>query len=205
MATRKKAAPAATEDAELADKVKSLTHDMLLAGIGAWSRSRSGAADGGKGLPDFAALVAEGRKAEPTLKTSMQKTWDEWKQQSQAFDARKRFGLDGDKLRSAFDERVGAAISSLGLPTRGELDALKAKLGELLGERAPARKSAARKAPAKKAAAKRAPAKKTPAAKAPARKAPARKAPAKTARAAAAKKAPAAGKAAARGSKAGRP
>lgn len=150
MATRKKPTP---ETKPSLEKIKSFSHDVLLAGIGAWARSRSGESRKGKGLPDFATLVKEGRKAEPEVKASMQKTWDEWKQKSQSLGSGNRFAMSGDKLRSAFDERVSAAIGSLGLPTRKEIEALKAKIDSLQAERTPARRRAAKKAAPRKATA----------------------------------------------------
>lgn len=150
-------------EAKPLQKVKSFSHDLLLAGIGAWASSRDKKkSDKDKGLPDFATLVREGRKAEPELKASLHKTWDEWKDKS----SNSRLSKSGDQLRGVFDERVSSAITGLGLPTRKEIDALEAKVNRLLGEQAGGRgsKAAAKKtAAAKPAAAK--PAAKKPAAK----------------------------------------
>lgn len=182
MASRKKTQQAAA-DAPSLDKIKNLTHDLLLAGIGAWVTSRDrkqGEKDGKgkkgekdeKGLPDFATLVSEGRKAEPGLKASMQKTWDEWKEKSQNLGAGDRLAQGGSRLRGAFDERVSSAIGGLGLPTRKEVEALEAKVDRLLGARAPARRAAAKKAAApRKPAAKKVATKKAAKKAAPARRA----------------------------------
>lgn len=167
MNTRKKTKPA--EPASM-EKIKSVSHDLLLAGIGAWVHSRKSKGEGkgsgkgkgkSEGMPDYATLVSEGRKAEPEFKASMQKTWDEWKAKTQSLGSGNRFSVSGDRLRGAFDERVSSAIGGLGLPTRKEMDALQAKVDRLLEARQPGRRKAAAKkaAPAaKKAAAKRAPA-----------------------------------------------
>lgn len=155
-------------EAKPLQKVKNFSHDLLLAGIGAWASSRDKKkSDKDKGLPDFATLVREGRKAEPELKASLHKTWDEWKDKS----SNSRLSKSGDQLRGVFDERVSSAITGLGLPTRKEIDALEAKVNRLLGEqaggrgsKAAAKKTAAAKPAAKKPAAKKAAAKKAAAA-----------------------------------------
>lgn len=176
MATRKKTTKAETKADTKADakskakakdkpsleKVKNFSHDLLLAGIGAWASSRDKKkSDKDKGLPDFATLVREGRKAEPELKASLQKTWDEWKEKS----SNSRLSKGGGQLRGVFDERVSSAISGLGLPTRKEIDALEAKVDKLMREKGGGRAGATKAAAAKKAA----PAKK---ASAPAKRAP---------------------------------
>lgn len=150
-------------EAKPLQKVKSFSHDLLLAGIGAWASSRDKKkSDKDKGLPDFATLVREGRKAEPELKASLHKTWDEWKDKS----SNSRLSKSGDQLRGVFDERVSSAITGLGLPTRKEIDALEAKVNRLLGEQAGGRgsKAAAKKTAAAKPAAKKPAAKKAAAA-----------------------------------------
>lgn len=142
--TTKASKAAKVDDAQALQKVKTFSHDLLLAGIGAWASSRDRdrkTATKDKGLPDFATLVREGRKAEPELKASLQKTWDEWKEKSQT----SRLSKSGDQLRGVFDERVSAAISGLGLPTRKEIDALAAKVDRLMGQKAAAGKPAAKK------------------------------------------------------------
>jgi poly(hydroxyalkanoate) granule-associated protein len=144
-----------SDGAQPLQKVKTLSHDLLLAGIGAWVSSRDKKkSDKDKGLPDFATLVREGRKAEPELKASLQKTWDEWKEKSSS----SRLSKSGDQLRGVFDERVSSAITGLGLPTRKEIDALEAKVDRLMNERSDGRgsKAAAKKPAAKKPAAKKA-------------------------------------------------
>lgn len=138
-----------TKDKPSLEKVKNFSHELLLAGIGAWASSRDKKkSDKDKGLPDFATLVREGRKAEPELKASLQKTWDEWKEKS----SNSRLSKSGGQLRGVFDERVSSAISGLGLPTRKEIDALEAKVDRLLGERSGGRGAAGKSAGAKKAA-----------------------------------------------------
>ena len=150
-------------EAKPLQKVKNFSHDLLLAGIGAWASSRDKKkSDKDKGLPDFATLVREGRKAEPELKASLHKTWDEGKDKS----SNSRLSKSGDQLRGVFDERVSSAITGLGLPTRKEIDALEAKVNRLLGEQAGGRgsKAAAKKTAAAKPAAKKPAAKKAAAA-----------------------------------------
>lgn len=157
-------------EAKPLQKVKNFSHDLLLAGIGAWASSRDKKkSDKDKGLPDFATLVREGRKAEPELKASLHKTWDEWKDKS----SNSRLSKSGDQLRGVFDERVSSAITGLGLPTRKEIDALEAKVNRLLGEQAGGRgsKAAAKKTAAAKPAAAKPAAKKPAAKKAAAKKA----------------------------------
>jgi hypothetical protein len=72
-----------------------------------------------------------------------------------------------DRLTSILDERIRATVSSLGLVTNDDLDALRSRIAALEGKGR--KKPAARKAPAKKAAAAKAPAKKVAAKSAPSR------------------------------------
>lgn len=158
---------AKAKDKPSLEKVKNFSHDLLLAGIGAWASSRDKKkSDKDKGLPDFATLVREGRKAEPELKASLHKTWDEWKEKS----SNSRLSKSGGQLRGVFDERVSSAISGLGLPTRKEIDALEAKVDRLMREKGGGRAASAKTAGAKTAGAKKAAA--TPKAIAPVKRAP---------------------------------
>lgn len=135
---------------DLVDKMKSSSHDVLLAGLGALARAGAG----GKrkqGGQDYAALVAEGRKIEPKLVASMQKAWDGLKERSNVMTPPK---FESSKLQGVFEERVSAALARLGIPTQKEIQALNQKVDRLLAERnrKPARKRAAKKRAKRRAA-----------------------------------------------------
>ncbi|MBP9907808.1 MAG: phasin family protein [Rubrivivax sp.] len=139
------------------EKLRESSHDVILAGLAALARTRSKV--GGKpARSDFDTLVAEGRRLEPDLRETVQKAWDDLRERSRSTMGVMPVAGQG-RLQGVFQERVAAAVRSLGLPSRDELDALNARLDGLLqaqAGRGPARKTkAAAKAVAKKATAAR--------------------------------------------------
>lgn len=154
---------------EIVEKLKTSSHDVLLAGLGAFARARAG--EGKKSVEDYASLVAEGRKIEPKIKSSMKKAWGEIKDKSANIKAPK---FDSSKLQGVFEERVSAAVSRLGLPAHDEIAELNKKLDRLLAAAEGKKPAAARKRvakPAAKPAAKKPAAKRAPKAVKPAPKA----------------------------------
>jgi poly(hydroxyalkanoate) granule-associated protein len=185
---RKKAATG-TDREDWVGRIRESWHDVFLAGLASLARARP--SSGKPARSDFDALVAEGRKLEPELRDTLQKTWDEWRERSRSTIHAMPFRTEG-RLQGVFEERVAAALESLGVPTRKELDALHAKLDRLLGKppgapvarrepspaRPAARKAAATKAAATKAAVPKAAARKTADSRTSARKTGARRKPA---------------------------
>lgn len=129
---RKPTAPRTKQEDWLA-RLRESSHDVFLAGLASLARTGGKGGAGGKPLwADFDALVAEGRALEPELRDTVQKTWEEWRERSRSTMDVVPFRTDG-RLQSVFQERVEAALRSLGVPTRAEFDALNAKLDRLLG------------------------------------------------------------------------
>lgn len=122
-------------------RVKESSHDIFLAGLASLARARGQktSSSEAKRTSDFDSLVAEGRKLEPELKTSVQKTWEELQQKSRG---PRVFKPEG-KLQEVMEERVAAALTRLGVPTRKDFDALSARVDALMAAAAPAGRVAA--------------------------------------------------------------
>ncbi|MBS0305522.1 MAG: phasin family protein [Proteobacteria bacterium] len=146
-------------------RIKDSSHDVFLAGLASLARARTPGKRSGKA--DFDTLVSEGRKLEPDLKGSMQKTWEGLREKSRGSLA---FKSDG-RLQEIMEGRVATALTSLGVPSRKDFDALTAKVDSLLegagiapragraGKSAPRKTSARKTASTKAAAGKKTPAK----------------------------------------------
>lgn len=175
---RKSTAPFAWQEDWLA-RLRESSHDVFLAGLASLARSR-GAAGAKLVRADFDALVAEGRKLEPDLRETVQKTWDDLRERSRSTMAVVPLPTEG-RLQGVFQERVAAAVRGLGLPTRAELDALSAKLDRLLKMQPAAAPSRKAKVAAKKATPAAAPRKVAAGKTAPRKTAPRKTAPRKSA------------------------
>jgi len=194
MADKKKAAaasgfPAGLLDSEMAQNIKDSAQQIWAAGLASFSKAQ------GEGSKVFEALVSEGLKLQKKTQSAAEEKLSAVasKVSGVAGEVGAKAGQQWDKLESIFEARVAKALQGLGVPTKGDIDALIKRIDELA--------VATGVQPAKKAAAKKAApaAKKAPAAKpaaAPAKKAAAAK-PVAAKKAAPAKKAPAARKAAA--------
>ncbi|MFG6488837.1 phasin family protein [Roseateles sp. BYS78W] len=194
MADKKKAAaasgfPAGLLDSAMAQNVKDSAQQIWAAGLASFAKAQ------GEGSKVFEALVSEGLKLQKKTQSAAEEKLSAVasKVSSVAGDVGAKAGQQWDKLESIFEARVAKALQGLGVPTKGDIDALIKRIDALA--------VATGVQPAKKAAAKKAApaAKKAPAAKpaaAPAKKAAAAK-PVAAKKAAPAKKAPAAKKAAA--------
>lgn len=196
MADKKKAAaatgfPAGLLDSAMAQNIKDSAQQIWAAGLASFSKAQ------GEGGKVFEALVAEGVKLQKKTQSAAEEKLSAVasKVSDVAGDVGAKAGQQWDKLESIFEARVAKALQGLGVPTKGDIDALIQRIDALAKATGaePAKKSAAKKAAP---AAKKAPAAKPAAA--PAKKAaakPAAKVAAK--KAAPAKKAPAARKTAA--------
>jgi poly(hydroxyalkanoate) granule-associated protein len=194
MADKKKAAaasgfPAGLLDSAMAQNVKDSAQQIWAAGLASFAKAQ------GEGSKVFEALVSEGLKLQKKTQSAAEEKLSAVasKVSSVAGDVGAKAGQQWDKLETIFEQRVAKALQGLGVPTKGDIDALIKRIDALA--------VATGVEPAKKAARKPAApaAKKVPAAKpaaAPAKKAAAAK-PVAAKKAAPAKKAPAAKKAAA--------
>ena len=195
MADKKKAAaasgfPAGLLDSAMAQNVKDSAQQIWAAGLASFAKAQ------GEGSKVFEALVSEGLKLQKKTQSAAEEKLSAVasKVSSVAGDVGAKAGQQWDKLESIFEARVAKALQGLGVPTKGDIDALIKRIDALaVATGVETAKKPARKPAAKKAAPKAAPAAKPAAA--PAKKAAAPKPAAK--KAAPAKKAPAAKKAAA--------
>ncbi|MGC3946784.1 MAG: phasin family protein [Chryseolinea sp.] len=171
MADKKKAAaatgfPAGLLDSAMAQNIKDSAQQIWAAGLASFSKAQ------GEGGKVFEALVAEGVKLQKKTQSAAEEKLSAVasKVSGVAGDVGAKAGQHWDKLESIFEARVAKALQGLGVPTKGDIDALIKRIDALA--------KATGAEPAKKAAAKKAaPAKKAPAAKpaaAPAKKAAAR-------------------------------
>lgn len=139
-------------------EIEKYSRQIWLAGLGAYSKVSK---DGSK---LFDNLVKDGEKAEKIAKTEVDKQVEVVKESVES--AKTRVSGVKDKalgkwneLEEAFDKRLNAAISRLGVPSRNEVKALQdqvenltAQIEKLTGSTLAATKPAAKKAPAKPAA-----------------------------------------------------
>ena len=194
MADKKKAAaatgfPAGLLDSAMAQNVKDSAQQIWAAGLASFAKAQ------GEGSKVFEALVSEGLKLQKKTQSAAEEKLSAVasKVSSVAGDVGAKAGQPWDKLETIFEQRVAKALQGLGVPTKGDIDALIKRIDDLAVATGvqPAKKAAAKKAvapaaskaaaaPAKKAAAKPAakPAAKAAAAPAAKKAAPARKAPA---------------------------
>lgn len=157
----------AISENQLTQTVKESAHQIWLAGLGAFSKAQE------EGSKVFDALVKEGE--------SIQKKTRQVADEQMAAVAGKATGT-WDRLEQVFEDRVARALSSLGVPSKKDIDKLSKRVVELTAvvqqlteaqrvaekpaAKAAAKPTAAKAAPAAvKAAAKPAPAKKPAAAK----------------------------------------
>lgn len=161
----------ALSENQLAQTIRDSAQQIWLAGLGAYSKAQE------EGNKVFDALVKEGE----TIQKKTRKVADE----KMAAVAGKAAGT-WDRLEQVFEDRVARALSSLGVPTKKDIDKLSKRVAELTAvvqqltdAQESGAKKVARPAPVKAAtpatekavAAKAAPAKKPAATKSPARKA----------------------------------
>jgi poly(hydroxyalkanoate) granule-associated protein len=167
-----------SDDKQLADAVRTSAQQIWQAGLGAFAKAQE---EGGK---VFAKLVKEGTALQKrTQQFAEDKVGDVTKTVSQVADnVSKQASGSWDKLEQVFEDRVSRSLTSLGVPTRQDIQSLTKRVEELnkavaalSGKTPAATKKAAAAKPAKKAvkkaAVKKAPAKKA-AAKPAAKKAP---------------------------------
>jgi poly(hydroxyalkanoate) granule-associated protein len=165
-----------SDDKQLADAVRTSAQQIWQAGLGAFAKAQE---EGGK---VFAKLVKEGTALQKrTQQFAEDKLDDDSKTVNKVADnVSKQATGSWDKLEQVFEDRVSRSLTSLGVPTRKDIQALTKRVEELnkavaalSGKKPAATKAAAKpatkaaKKPAKKAAARKAPVKKAAAKKAP--------------------------------------
>src|SRR3546814_123782 len=103
--------------------LRKYTHQIWLAGLGAFSRAE---ADGGK---FFDALVDVGKDLEARTRETSDSRVDELREKVLS-----RTGETMDKMERAFDDRLNKALSKLGLPNKREVEVLQQRVQELTAE-----------------------------------------------------------------------
>jgi poly(hydroxyalkanoate) granule-associated protein len=118
---------AQTEDKQLANAVRTSAQQIWQAGLGAFAKAQE---EGGR---VFAKLVKEGTELQKrTQKLAEDKTSDVTSTVSKmAGDVGKQASGSWDKLEQVFEERVARALSSIGVPTHGDIDDLKRQIEQL--------------------------------------------------------------------------
>lgn len=149
------------EAKDLAQAVLDSSHQIWLAGVGAFVRARQ------EGTKAFETLVQQGEKLEQRTKTATSDAAAA--ATAKAKEMQQMAGGTWDKLEQVFEDRVARALGKLGVYTQNDVqklaervDKLSAAVNALLkttGTKTPAakraRKAAARKKPAKTKSAKR--------------------------------------------------
>jgi len=146
--------------ADFSSTVKESAQQIWLAGLGAFAKAQE------EGSKVFDTLVKEGVSIQRKTQSSAGEKFSEAtsKMTSMASDLSSRASGQWDKLETIFEGRVSKALSSLGVPTAGDIEALNARIDELqrqLSRLEPKTTAARRRAPEKaagKTAAKRKPA-----------------------------------------------
>ncbi len=131
----------ALSENQLASTVKESAQQIWLAGLGAFAKAQE------EGNKVFDALVKEGE----TIQKKSRKVADE----KVALVAGKAAGT-WDRLEQVFEDRVARALSSLGVPTKKDIDKLSKRVAELTAvvqKLTEAQEAAEQKAAAPKAAA----------------------------------------------------
>ena len=106
----------ALSENQLTQTVKESAHQIWLAGLGAFSKAQE------EGSKVFDALVKEGE----TIQKQTRKVADE----KMANVASKAAGT-WDRLEQVFEDRVARSLSSLGVPTKKDIDKLSKRVAEL--------------------------------------------------------------------------
>ena len=141
-------------DNQLASAIKESASQIWLAGLGAFAKAQE---EGGK---VFDALVKEGSGLQMRSKSFTEEKLGDvtGKVAKAAGDVAKQATQSWDRLESVFEDRVGRALSRIGVPTNKDMHALSARVEALtatvakLGGKPVLARQAASKAPAKAAA-----------------------------------------------------
>ena len=166
MLKRAKAEMAGAESAkDLSQSVLNSSHQIWLAGLGAFSRAQA------EGMKVFETLVRQGERLEEMTRRAASDTAAAARgaARAKAKEMQQMAGGTWDKLEQVFEDRVERALSKLGVYTQNDVQRLAARVDELSDAVNKLLKAAGAKPVAKPAAkAARKPAKKPAAAKSPA-------------------------------------
>lgn len=107
------------EKKDYAGPLRESAHKIWLAGLGALATAEE------EGTKLFKSLVSKGEEYEGSLRTGTDKV------KSQADKAKERVEKAWETLESSFDEKVGAALHRVGVPSRDEIAELTRKVEKL--------------------------------------------------------------------------
>ncbi len=115
------------EDKQLANAVRTSAQQIWQAGLGAFAKAQE---EGGR---VFSKLVKEGTELQKrTQKRAESKASDMGDTVSRMADeVGKQASGSWDKLEQVFEERVARALSSIGVPTQGDIDDLSGRIDQL--------------------------------------------------------------------------
>ncbi|MBM7334813.1 MAG: phasin family protein [Alcanivorax sp.] len=99
--------------------LRKYTHQIWLAGLGAYARAEE------EGSGFFDALVEAGREVERRAKEKTPRVEDIKER------VRHHTGETIDRMEKAFDDRLGKALSRLGIPNKREVDSLRQRVQDL--------------------------------------------------------------------------
>lgn len=124
----------ALADIKLAQDLKKYTHQIWLAGLGAFTRAET---EGGK---TFDTLVKAGEEIETRTREEVRKQLNVANSKieevrtaagSKVDDVKSKATDTWDKVEKVFDDRVSRALKRLGVPTRRDIEELNTRIEEL--------------------------------------------------------------------------
>ncbi|MEH6688976.1 MAG: phasin family protein [Halopseudomonas sabulinigri] len=110
-----------------ASDVKNYTHQIWLAGLGAYAKA------GKEGADYFKKLVSEGEAVEKQGKELVSNQVEAANSRIESFKEKVQEKTGGrfNKVEEVFDERVASTLSRIGIPSKKDIDQLSAKLDDL--------------------------------------------------------------------------
>jgi len=117
---------AGEQENQISDKIKESARQIWLAGLGAYNKAEE---DTGK---IFEKLVKEGEELEAATRGVVEKQFKAV--EGRVEDVRGKASNTFGKLEAVFDERVSAALSRLGFPSKKSIDAMAARVDALEAE-----------------------------------------------------------------------
>lgn len=113
----------AAADSEFAQTVRESAQQIWLAGLGAFAKAQaSGSKFQAEGMKMFEALVKEGEARQSFVRKVTGK---------KVAEAAAKASGTWDKLEQVFEDRVARSLSSLGVPTKKDIETLSKRVAEL--------------------------------------------------------------------------
>jgi poly(hydroxyalkanoate) granule-associated protein len=109
--------------APITHKIKESASQIWLAGLGAYAKAEQ------EGNKLFETLVKDGENIETLTREQIGKQWNQCL--DKVGEVKEKATNSWEKIEKAFDDRVSRALVRLGIPSRAEVDALKAEVNQL--------------------------------------------------------------------------